>query len=29
MIFSSRQIQEKIELLDGAGDAYRISGLAW
>jgi len=28
--FSSRQIQEnKPELLDGAGDAYHISGLAW
>ena len=28
--FSSRQIQaNKPELLDGAGDAYHISGLAW
>lgn len=28
--FSSRQIQEKNpDLLDGAGDAYHISGLAW
>jgi len=28
--FSSRQIQEnKPELLDGAGDTYHISGLAW